>query len=476
MAQVPILSGITADQFGEFRTSYPRNMVPVPMAQGISRGYLRPADGIAAFATGQGNDRGGIRWNDECYRVSGTKLVRVDASGAVTVLGDVGGSEFCSMDYSFDRLAIASNGHLYYLVGNTLTSVSDPDLGRVYDVLWEAGYFFTTDGTSIVQTELTDPTSVNPLRYGSSEGDPDPIMALSKLNREVFALNRFSMEAFENVGGDGFVLRRIDSATVSRGIIGRHAYCKLDDTFVFLGGGRTEKGVEPPSVWVMTPGASRPVATREVDRILRNYTEAQLAGVVMETRVEQGHAAVLIHLPDQCLVYDAAASRASDVPVWYTLDSGLLARSQYRARGLVWCYDRWIAGDPTSASIGVLTQQTMEHFGAVIAWEFGTLVMYADGDDAIVVEMELVGLPGRVAFGSDPIIWSSYSHDGEDWSQERAISCGRQGERQKRMMWRKQGKIRHYRMQKFRGTSDARVSFASLRMELEPLFTRPGHG
>lgn len=476
MPQVPILSGIVTDAVGDFRTSYPRNMIPVPLAQGISEGYLRPADGLVQFATGLGNDRGGIRWNDQCYRVSGRRLVRVDSAGAVFDIGDVGEGDAVSMDYSFDRLAIASGGHLYYLKAGVLTQVTDPDLGTVLDVMWEAGYFITTDGTSIITTDLNDPTSVNPLHYGSSEGDPDRVMALSKINREVFALNRFTIEAFENVGGTGFPFQRIDSATVSRGILGRKTFTRMGDTFFFLGGGRTSHGVEPPSVWVMTPGSSQSVATREIDTLLRGYTEAQLAASFMESRVEKGHSAILLHLPDQCLVYDVGASKAAGQPVWYTLDSGLLELSRYRARGLVWCYDRWIAGDPDSSAICTLDQTTMEHFGAVIGWEFGTSVIYAGGDEGIVAEMELVGLPGRVSFGKDPVIWTSHSHDGQTWSQEHAINCGKQGERQKRMMWRPKNKIRHYRMQKFRGTSDARVSFAALRMEIEPLSTRPLRG
>jgi hypothetical protein len=52
---------------------------------------------------------------------------------------------------------------------------------------------------------------------------------------------------------------------------------------------------------------------------------------------------------------------------------------------------------------------------------------------------------------------------------EKAINVGRQGERDKRMVWRNLGKMNQYRMQRFRGTSDAFVSFARLEAKLEPL-------
>jgi hypothetical protein len=201
--QIPILSGIFTDNGPDFRTSYPVNLVPTPKASGISSGYLRPGDGIVANGTGPGADRGGINWEGKLYRVMGTKLVEISSAGVVTILGDVGGpvGELVTFDYSFDLLAIASGGRLYYWNGTTLVQVTDPDLGIVLDVVWVDGYFMTTDGEFLVVTELTDPTQVNPLKYGSSEVDPDPVVALLKLRNEVYALNRNTIEVFDNVGG-----------------------------------------------------------------------------------------------------------------------------------------------------------------------------------------------------------------------------------------------------------------------------------
>ena len=53
MATIPILSGISASG-ADFRSAYPVNLVPVPKVQGISQGYLRPAEGIVAVADGGG--------------------------------------------------------------------------------------------------------------------------------------------------------------------------------------------------------------------------------------------------------------------------------------------------------------------------------------------------------------------------------------------------------------------------------------
>lgn len=463
--QIPILSGIYASPNADFRTSLPRNLVPVPKQTGISQGYLRPADGLSLFGTGPGIDRGGFNWNGTCYRVMGTKLVSVSSAGAVTTLGDVGSGGQVTMDHSFDRLAIWSGGRLYYWNGATLTQVVDPDLGTVIDGRWIAGYFMSTDRTNLIVTELSDPTTVNPLKYGSAEADPDPILAVDELRNEAYALGRYTIEVFDNVGGDLFPFQRIEGAQVTRGVIGTHAYSQIAETFAFLGSGRNEA----PAVYLMGPGQTVKLSTREIDEILSNYTETQLSLVVAETRVDKGHEHLLIHLPDQCLVYDVAASKVIGEPVWFTLTSSVVGLGTYRARSLVWCYDRWIAGDPTSSNLATLVDNIGTHYGDTVGWDFGTLVVYNGARGAIFHELELIGLPGRVALGKDPVIWTSYSLDGETFSQEHPTSAGKQGQRAKRIAWRRQGKMRNYRIQRFRGTSDSHMAIAALEAQLEPL-------
>jgi len=464
--QIPILSGTLTDESPDFRTKYPRNMIPVPKAQGISNGYLRPADGIRQIGTGPGVDRGAATWNGVCYRVMGSSLVRVEADGSVTTLGAIGGAGQCSFDYSFDRLAIAGGGALYYWDGATLKQVTDSDLGTVLDVLWIDGYFMTTDGTSLVVTDLRDPFSVNPLRYGSSEADPDSIKSMFKARAgEVYAVNRYTVELMNNAGGNGFPFARYEGAQINRGAIGTHSATLYAGQIAFLGGGRDE----PPAVWSGINGATQKLSTGEIDTLLLDYTGAQLADAVLEARTVKNHALLYLHLPDQTLVYDGAASAAVQEPVWFTVDSGLAAPAQYRARNFVWCYDRWLCGDPTSPALGQLDDTVSTHYGQVIGWEFGTSIVYNNSLGAIFHQLELVALPGRVPLGADPVVWTSYSIDGETWSQERSVRAGRQGQRGKRLVWLGQGSMQTWRVQRFRGTSDAHIAFARLEAQVEPL-------
>ena len=466
--QIPILNGVFTDTAPDFRQSYPVNMVPVALRNGISNGYLRPGDGVVQYATGPGIDRGGIEWQGDCYRVMGTKLVEVSSTGSVSVLGDVGGptTDLVTFTYSFDRLAIASGGRLYYYSSSLgLIQVTDPDLGTVLDVVWVDGYFMTTDGEFLVVTELTDPTQVNPLKYGSSEIDPDPIVALIKIRNEIYAINSNTIEVFDNVGGDFFPFNRIDGAQVQKGAVGTHACCEFMQRVAMVGSGRGEA----PSVYLAANATTEKIATREIDQILESYTEAVLSQILVESRVEKDHTFLYIHLPDKTLVFDGMTSAAMQQPVWFVLTTTTVGFAQYRVRNFVWVYDKWLVGDPQSSNLGTISEDISSHWGQVVRWEFGTTIVYNESLGAVFHQMELVSLTGSVALGLDPTISTSYSVDGKTYSQDRFIRVGTIGSPAKRLVWFQQGFMRNWRIQRFRGTSDAHISVARLEAQIEPM-------
>ena len=472
--QIPILKGIYTDGSVDFRSAYPRNLVPVPGDTGISAGYLRPADGIVGLGTGPGVDRGGINWEEKCYRVMGSKLVRIDPDNSYTEIGDVGGTGTgqVSMAYSFDYLAISSDKKLFMCDKNlVITQVTDPDLGDCLDVVWVDGYFMSTDGDSVVVTELTDgvadPFTINPFDYGSAEFDPDPVEALVKLRNEIYVLNRYTIEVFQNVGNQGsqFPFARIEGAQIYRGCIGTHACCVFSDAVAFLGSGRNEA----ISIWLGLNGSSVKISTREIDKILSGYNVPTLEKVVFEVRKEEGHNQLWVRLPDQTLVYDSNVSKDAGSPAWFVLTSSLTGLSQYLAQNIVECYGKTLIAHPTLTSYGELVNTVSSHWGDEIGWDFSTIIIYAESRGAIFHELELVALSGRMAFGDESTIWTQYSVDGETWSMEKPISAGEYGDRLKRLVWFQQGHMRNWRIQRFRGTSKSYMSIARLEAQLERL-------
>lgn len=354
--QIPIVNGIYTDVTADYRTSYPLNLVPVPKQNGIANGYLRKADGIAIFCDKEkgGIDRGGINWNGVCYRVIGSTLWRIDEQGQCTSIGTVSGSEQCSFAYSFDRLGISSGGKLYYLKDNKLEQVTNANLGTVVDVEWIDGYFVTTDGEFVIQTELNDPTQVSPTKYGSSEADPDPIVGLMKVRNELVVLNRYTIEVFSNTGSAGFAFSRVDGAMMTKGLISTQGKCLFAQSFAFVGSGKNE----PCSVYLGANGGLSKIATREIERIISEYDDKQLATITLEAKEQEMHQHLYLHLPDRTLVFDFAATQIMQQPIWFELSSSTNGKGAYRAINHVWCYNKWIVGDRFNSNVGVLSNKS----------------------------------------------------------------------------------------------------------------------
>jgi hypothetical protein len=464
--QLGILNGVYAKAGPDFERSYPLNLVPGVEPSGISNGYLRSASGVDLFATARGADGGGINWNGVLYRVSSTKLIKVADDATITTIGTVGGTGPATFAYSFDRLAVARNNNLfYYDATNGFVQVTDVDLGEVIDLVWQDGYFITTDGTSIVVTELEDPTAVDPLKYGSAEADPDSIMGLGTRRGELIAFNRNTTEFFFNAGTTGFPFQRNRGAQIDKGIVGTFAKCRFLETYAMCASGQNQQ----PEIYLVGEGQAAPISTREINRMLADLTDDELAGIVMESREGAGAKELYIHLPDQTLVYSHNASQELETPVWYRLAAGTDGLSPYRPRNFVLVYGAWHCGCLDDGSLGTLTDEHDLVFGDSSAWQFDAQLVYSQGKGACCHNLELVGFYGQADAGAEPRAFMSWADDGKTFSQERAAKLGFTGQRGLRVAWRRNGFFRNWRSFRFRGITGTALGFLRLEAELEAL-------
>jgi hypothetical protein len=458
MTQASLLSGVVANKGAEFEVSHPTNLEPVIVSSGISKGQLRSAAGAVPFADGPGIDRGGVEWNGQCYRVMGTRLVRVLASGIVEDLGDVGGDGPVALDYSFDRLIIRSGTSIWYYTGSGAPSaITDPDLGPVVDSMWIGGYTMATDGKYIIITELNDPFSVKPLKYGSAESDPDNITGLIRVGVEAYVLGRDTIQVFQNVGGTGFPFANVPGAVINTGCISATAKTLFGNTFAFVGSARGDA----LGVFVAGSGTANKISTRVVDDAL----SAQLdpAAIQLERRVSRDELRLLVHLQDETWVFMAKASEAAGEPVWYRLQSGY--DQPYRIRNAVMVYGKTLVGDTQSNAVGELSSDVSTHFGEPAQWQFDVGFLYNQGKGAIINSVELTGLPGR---GPGGVAFMSITQDGQTWSQERALTM-RIGQRGQRLQWRPRARMRSYAGLRFRGYDEALVGFAACEVDARAL-------
>lgn len=470
---IPIFQGAYVDPVGDFRTSYPLNLQPVAKKTGIDNVYLRTTEGATLFGTLPGRERGGIEWNGVLYRAAGSKLVAISAAGVPNVLGDIGDDGFDAVfTFSFDRLAIASNGILWYWQppGSTnpgLTQVTDVDIGVVKWVLWIAGYFAVTDGNTIAVTELNDPYSVNPLKYGSAEASPDKIQMLLRINNNLVAVGSLTVEFFQNIGGNLFPFQRLPSALIERGAVSPWAVALYNQTFAFVGRGINET----LAVYMAAPGSSVKISTADIEAALQEAGGvAALSSMHIESRVDKGMQLLYVHLPTKTLVYDIEATSLLQMPIWFTVASGTDGASAYRCRNFIRVYDKWVFGDIVSNQTGYLDNTKPTQFAARVPWQFDTMFAYNGGKGAIIHTLELVHNPGSAGSPAQYTVQSS--DDGRTFSMPDPAGADDpelQGDTSLRTWWNGVAMFDNRVVLRLRGLNDVPDAFAHLNAEVEPL-------
>jgi len=457
MTAIPLLGGMVSNGHAEFIESPPVNLEPIVRDNGISRGQFRGMAGATQVYTGAGVDRGAILRDGRHYRVSGTKLIEITQTGVVEI-GDVGGSGPVSLDIGFDRVAVRSGNNLFYVTTSGLIQVTDPDLGPVRDLLWVDGYYMTTDGVSIVVTELSDPTAIEPLKYGSAEEDPDMVTGLMELSGEVLAFGRYTVQPFQNVGGNGFPFAPILGAVVPYGCVSASAKCYFADTVAFVGSAKNEA----LGVYLLSGGSAAKVSNAAMDAALAKVPDP--SSIECEGRAYGDERRLLVHLPTETWVffYDASA-RAQD-KLWSIANSD----GPYRIRHAVEVNGKWWVGDTESAAIGTLTGE-MSHFGQEVGYQFDTLFLHNEGRGFILKGLELVALTGRGTWGKEHTVFMSMTRDGIGWSREFMCNAGKAGETQKRIAWRPCIRCGNYMGLRFRGSGAEQPGFIKIEAELEPL-------
>jgi hypothetical protein len=100
--------------------------------------------------------------------------------------------------------------------------------------------------------------------------------------------------------------------------------------------------------------------------------------------------------------------------------------------------------------------------------------IYRNGVRVFAVPVYMVIGDGAAQAIPSGTIWTSYSADGQTYSQEVGVRAPRPGQATKRIGWRTCGTIRNWRIQRFRWLSDVNISVVRLNLAIEQLTTRSG--
>lgn len=468
MPEIPVtlIKGDKVNSLVDYRDALPVNMYAIEKDILGAKGYMQSYPGLTSFGEGLGVDRG-ANYNERFgmhFRVSGTNLISVSSLGIVTSLGVIPGTSQCRlMDlYSFNTQGIIANGKmfLYDPIGG-FREVVDPDLGNPIDGVWVDGYYFLTDGEYIYHTDITNEESINPLKFATAEFMPDASLGVAKTtDNKVVVFGRYTTEYFVNDASENFAFQRLETRAQKMGIVATHAKCEVREAFYIVGGGKEEE----ISVHVLSAGASLKVSTKEIDKILAQYTEPELIDMRIETYTKDGTTFVLIHLPNEVLCFNETIAGTLGLQyAWSILKTDTVGDNPYRAiNGILDPNNAsWIYGDKFSIHLGKLDKSVVTHYGNKVEWILFT--PFLNLDRMSVDEIEIMIIPGFNVIDDATVAFSKTS-DGLTYGSEYWLDYGKPMGYTDRFIARRIGYVRNYVGFKFRGITESKMAFGLMKV------------
>lgn len=367
-------------------------------------------------------------FKDELYIVTETVLYKLDNLNNVSVVGSVvfGGRDSVSIaDNGIQMVIVGGNG--YYTDGVTVTKITDPAYYPSDTVTFQDGYFiFNRSGTN--QFFISDLYAVtfNATMYASAEGSPDNIIGLVSVHQQLWIFGTNSIEVWYNSGDALFPFDRIQGSFSLRGCVNYKTISATNNAVYWVG--------DDNVVYVSNGYTPQPISNSAVEYRLGTRGTKDFRAF---TYTEEGHYFYVLTIDnDITFVYDMKTqlwhNRESLGGTWGIRDiqmntSGILTGAD-KANGNI-----YTVGLDHYTENGQTIQRVAETSPFSNGVDYFTLNKFE-------IDMET----GKSQINEEDTITLSFSDDGGvEFRNDHTISLGAQGERKKRVIWRRLGRHRN---------------------------------
>jgi hypothetical protein len=409
---------------------------------GQTAGFLNRAPGLRLLSTiGAGPIRGLWNVKNILYVVSGTGFYSVNTSYVATYLGTIGGSNSVSIADNGVQIFIAANpdGYVYNITTNVFSRITDPDFAGASTVGFLDGYFVFTQPNSQIfwVTELYDGTNIDSLKFASTEGSPDDLVAVNVDHREAWLFGTNTVEVWYNAGTPDFPLQRVQGAFMEIGCAAIYSVAKLDNTLFWLGRDARGRGI----VYRAKGYTGVRVSTHAIEFAIQNY--GNISDAIAYSYQQEGHSFYVLTFPsaNATWVYDASTQ------LWHEragFSDGLFTRHISNCQAAF--NNEIVVGDYQNGNIYAFDLDVYADNGSIQKWlrswralPPGQNNLKRTSQHSLQLNCE-AGVGLNNGQGNDPAVMLRWSDDGgHTWSNEHWLSMGKIGETGYRTIWRRLG-------------------------------------
>lgn len=438
---------------------------------GLNQETLLPTPGLTQLATsgsGKANsNRGSWVMNEVPYFVNGASLYRLESDKTtLTNLGTITGTGRVEMSDNGTQLFIlapgsTSTGYIFTADPDTLTTIVDADFnanGEPQTVRFVDGYFsLTTSDKKFIVSALNDGLSYDALDFGSAEANPDKTVTQMPFRNQLYICGSETIEAFQNIGGADFPFQRT-GLFIMKGVFAPGSIVNANDAFMFIGGGKGES----PAVWAVSQSEPQKISTTAIDVELQKLTEAELNSITSWSYAQKGAYFTGFNLPNTTFVFDTITGKWHERKSQITTEDVQLTIAS-RVASIAIAYGEVLCGDSQDGRIGQLDDEPSE-YGSDIIRTVSTQPFQNNMQSLFFPWIELTVESGTGnATETDPVMRMSISRDGgKTYSDSRTRAMGKIGEYNKRLIWRRNGRIPRFAVLKFTTSSQVKTAIIQL--------------
>lgn len=234
------------------------------------------APGLKPLVT-VGNDqpqRGSIAVGAFLYSLHGDTLYKVDsnynATANATTIGTTAGN--VSMIQNNEQIMISDGSAGYCLTIATDVLAAVPSFPAGAQLLVTQDEFGITNiaGTEQwFQSNLNDFSEWDALNFSSADAQPDPIVSMVDMHREVWLLGGGGAEVWLNAGLPGFAFQRLSGIYLETGCCAPWSACNVDETAMWLGKQKSGHGI----VYRSNGYAAKRVSTHAIEYAIGTYSD-----------------------------------------------------------------------------------------------------------------------------------------------------------------------------------------------------------
>ena len=429
--------------------------INIPQTQSFSQANLFGTSGITELSTTgtiKQVNRGSHIKAGKPYFLNGETLYRQDYAviDGVEVftnveLGTIAGSGRVSMADNGTQLMVLVPGGNGYIVneaaGTVFQQITDGDFtangAPQYVQFIDSFFVVTTDTKKFIKSDPNDGLAWNALDFGSAESDPDNIVSLIVNKNRVYIGGSETIEEVQNIGSSGFPFQRT-GMFISKGVFAPLSMINIGDTFMWVGGGTNEGA----AIWQLSGSSAQKVSDTAIDSQIQKFSQDDIAAAFAYSFSQNGQFFVGFTFPALTIEYNIVTGKWNEKRSQIVNSKGLTESIRWRVNSLVTAYGRIMVFDSQDGRIGELKTDVYTEYGRAIIRKFSTFTIFNDESSFSIPEVELTMESGvGNATQPDPEIRLSTSPDGKRFNDPITRFVGKEGEFNKRQIWKRLGRF-----------------------------------